>query len=126
MAQSDLVIINVLPTPVGQNCLIPGSRSIHVDNLEKHTKDFPKDAENTVYSLDYACPSGPKGYKKLDELGFANVYLYHGGIAEWFQAGELCGGPCDHEALSGEHPEQDAPAEMKTVQRHELRKKIAS
>ena len=126
MAEKDLVIINVLPAPVGQNCLIPGSVNVLTHKLEEHTKDLPKDAEIIIYSLDYSCPFAPKGYNVLvDDLGFTNVHLYPGGIAEWFQAGELCGGPCDHESLRGEHPEKETPQDIRVLKRHELKKKIA-
>ena len=46
-------------------------------------KRFSKDDPIVVYCSDYECTASPAAAKKLENLGFTNVYHYGGGKKEW-------------------------------------------
>lgn len=67
---------------------IKGAINIPLERIGTEAKDrFDKDDKIVVYCSDYSCSSSPTAAKKLDNLGFKNVYDFEGGKKEWKDAG---------------------------------------
>jgi rhodanese-related sulfurtransferase len=67
---------------------IQGAINIPLKKIGTEAKDkFDKDDEIIVYCSDYSCSASPTAAKKLDKLGFNNVYDFEGGKKEWKDAG---------------------------------------
>jgi rhodanese-related sulfurtransferase len=67
---------------------IPGSIRMDVRELEEKTKHWPKDTEIVTYCANYQCTASGDAVKKLHDLGFTNVKVFEGGIAQWYQRGK--------------------------------------
>ena len=67
---------------------LPGAINIHFNKIAKEARDrFEKNAEIIVYCHDEECNASPIAAKKLESLGFTNVYEFSGGKAAWKKAG---------------------------------------
>lgn len=64
---------------------ILGSVKSDVAQLEEKTKLWPKNIEIVTYCANYQCTASGEAVKKLQALGFTNVKVYEGGIAQWTQ-----------------------------------------
>jgi len=90
-SDQDVLVVNVLGDEAFAKEHIPGSH--HVDNerddfvAEVTNLAGRKDRPIVVYCASKDCPASPTAAKKLDEAGFANVYDFEGGMAEWKLAG---------------------------------------
>ena len=80
---------NVLTDQYYKGEIIPGSRRVRLDQIGRHVAEehTAKDAAIVVYCAGPHCPQGAAAATKLLALGFTNVREYHGGIAEWKDAG---------------------------------------
>ena len=120
---SSLVIINVLDKNYFDDCHITGSVHIPFEDLEKRMSSMSKDDQYVFYCSNYACTAAPFSAKMFKDAGFKNVYLYPGGIVEWYQKGYPCQGPAKMEYLKEDNEplgEEDedvpvlTPAELKS------------
>ena len=87
---ADLTVVNVLGQESYAKKHIPGSVNLPFDDdFEKRVqKKFPnKDATLVVHCANTECSASPKAAKKLQKLGYKNVYDYEGGIEAWKKAG---------------------------------------
>lgn len=91
--RSGLVVINVLDKKLFDDCHIKGSINIPVEEIAKSEQSIDKNAEIVLYCSNYLCSSSEYAARKLKALGFANVAVYSGGTAEWFQKGLPVEGP---------------------------------
>jgi len=67
---------------------IRGAINIPSERIGKEAREkFDKDDPLVVYCSNYDCTASPTAAKKLEDLGFTNVYDYEGGKEEWKQAG---------------------------------------
>lgn len=83
----DTVIIEVLKPEKYKKGHIKGAINIPLKTIATEAKKrFDKDQEIVVYCTDYDCTSSPTAAKKLEEIGFNNVYDYEGGKKEWKDA----------------------------------------
>lgn len=53
----------------------------------KANQKFEKDEPIAVYCSDRDCTASPTAGKKLEDMGFGEVYHYPGGKKEWKEAG---------------------------------------
>ncbi len=86
----DFELINVLGREQFEMKHIPGSVNVPVDDdfEDKIKEKYPdKDAKIVVYCASKDCQASPKAAKKLEQMGYSNVYDYEGGIKEWEEAG---------------------------------------
>lgn len=80
-------LIEVLSPEDYQKEHITGAINIPVSNIESEAqKKFNKDDEIVVYCASSSCQASPTAAKKLDGLGFSNVYDFEGGKKEWKEA----------------------------------------
>lgn len=84
-----IVLVNVLEESLYNDCHIKCENSLNVpvDALDNCINLIDVNADVIVYCSNYQCASSDYAKKRLHELGFANVRVYEGGIAEWYQKG---------------------------------------
>jgi len=84
----DFVMVNVLDKKLYDDCHITGSINVTVSEIEDYaSKKIDKNAEVVFYCSNYMCSASEFARKKLVELGFAKVFVYEGGMADWYQRG---------------------------------------
>ena len=88
-----LVIINVLDKELYDDCHIEGSINIPFEMIEEQAATIDKNAQVVIYCSNYQCSTSEYAARKLCSQGFKNVWVYEGGIAEWFQEGLPIEGP---------------------------------
>jgi len=87
-AMEDFVLVDVLSRESYQREHLPGAISIpFADIAEDALAGIPSDKEIVVYCGSFQCTASPAAAKRLEEMGFANVTDYEGGIADWKEAG---------------------------------------
>ncbi len=84
----DTVLIEVLKPEEFRKEHIRGAINIPLRNVATEANDrFEKDREIVVYCSDSECTASPTAGKKLEEIGFTNVYHYKGGKKAWKDSG---------------------------------------
>jgi len=83
--QPTLYVVDVNPADVFADAHIPGAVNLTLEGLEAGTKEWNKKSPVVVYCSGYTCTASHAAAKKLKELGFEDVAIYPGGIAEWHQ-----------------------------------------
>lgn len=100
-AQQQLLILNLLDKEYYDDCRIAGSVHVPFDQLEQFVANLEKDSvEIIVYCSNYMCSTSGYAYKKLKNMGFKHVWMYEGGMAEWYQLGYPVEGMCTNSYLS--------------------------
>ena len=90
MDQKKTILIEVLSEDKYKDEHIKGAINIPLKKIGTEAKkQFNLDDEIVVYCSDKECTSSPTAAKKLDDLGFQNVYDFEGGKKEWKDAGLL-------------------------------------
>ena len=90
---NSLVVINVLDQDFYDDCHIKGSVNVTLDAIEQFATTLDRNTEIVVYCSNYQCSTSEYVAKKLKSLGCNRVYVYEGGIAEWYQKGLPVVGP---------------------------------
>ena len=94
-SNKEITLINVLDKECYNDCKIPGSINIpYKSDMQKAVEDWDEDTYIIVYCASSECPASKEAEKKLTQMGFANVFLYEGGIREWKQKGYKTEGAC--------------------------------
>lgn len=88
-----LVVLNVLGQEYYTDCHIKGSINVAFDSVEQFARTLNQNAEIVVYCSNYQCTTSTYVAKKLKSLGYNQVYVYEGGMAEWYQRGLPVEGP---------------------------------
>ena len=123
--KKSVVLINVLPPQTFNDCHIPSSINIPVDNLEAASKKLSKDQEIIVYCARYTCNASRNAWHMLKKLGFDNVKAFEGGMLEWYQAGLPSEGACKLDYLNAENiKSENVDNDVATITRDELKKKL--
>lgn len=81
---------NVLtPEYFKQDKTIPGSKWVPVNVLESRLPSLGagKTDPVVVYCGSFQCPSSRQAAQQLTALGFTDVSVYEGGVADWEEAG---------------------------------------
>ena len=94
-----LVVINVLPAEMYEDCHITGSINIPVEQLSESVQDWNRDTKIVVYCAHEQCDASNKAYHTLADLGFNNIYAFESGMREWLQEGLPVEGPCQKSYL---------------------------
>ncbi len=82
-----LLVLNILEPELYQDCHIPGSINVPLDELEDYVRDLDLNREIIVYCSNYLCTASKYAAELLQKLGFKQVYAYEAGMAEWRQQG---------------------------------------
>lgn len=124
--KKNLVVINVLQKELYDDCHIAGSISIPFDRIEQDAQaSIDKDAEIVIYCSNYMCTASGMACKKLQHLGFRNVWAYEAGMAEWYQQGLPTQGPAKSAYLNRvlEQPKVHDP-DVRVITTQELAAKM--
>lgn len=110
---SGLVIINVLDKACYDDCHIEVPKvknlfsiNVTLDSVTWCKENIAPDSELVLYCSDYRCTTSEYMARKLVSYGFKNVFVYEGGMAEWYQHSQLepekfkTYGPCKKTYLS--------------------------
>jgi rhodanese-related sulfurtransferase len=86
---NEVILVEVLDKESYEKSHIKGAINIPLKEIGAEAKErFNKDDEIVVYCSDNQCTASPSAAKKLDNLGFKNVYHYKGGKKEWKESGQ--------------------------------------
>lgn len=81
-------VIEVLEEKSFEKSHIQGAVNIPLERIGTEAVErFDKADELIVYCTDYDCTASPTAAKKLEDMGFKNVYDYEAGKQEWKEAG---------------------------------------
>jgi len=86
-----MTVIEALPRKSFDDFHLPGAINIPVDDDhfdEKLEKAVPEKSDPIiVYCMDNSCDASPKAGKRMEALGYSNVFDYEGGKKDWKEAG---------------------------------------
>ena len=87
-AHEDFHLVEVLAEREFNRLHINGAEHIQFGQIAKEAnKRFDKEDCIVVYCADTECKASPIAAKKLDTLGYTNVYDFEGGKTAWQEAG---------------------------------------
>lgn len=128
--EKGFLVINVLDAPLYADCHIAGSINIPFDKLEKEIQKYNRGDEIVLYCSNFMCTASHAAAQMLvEKYGFLNVFVYSGGMADWYQRGYPIQGPCRQEYLRKELPSRaDGTKEsnngVRTITAQELKKRL--
>jgi rhodanese-related sulfurtransferase len=90
MANDGLTLVEVLDPKYYRKFHLPGAINVPLDEdfdrqIEKTVPD--KDRTVVVYCLDTECHASPKAARRMEELGYRQVFDYEAGKVDWKEAG---------------------------------------
>lgn len=86
----DFELINVLGEEVFEKEHIQGSINIPSAKEfgDKIREKYPdKNTKIVVYCASFECNASPAAAKRLEQMGYTNIYDYEGGMKDWKEAG---------------------------------------
>ena len=89
-AGDDFVLVEVLPPKSYAKFHLPGALNIPLaNNFEQEIEKIVPDREEAVvvYCANKECQASPEAAKKMDQMGYKNVYDYEEGKKDWQSAG---------------------------------------
>jgi len=121
--KTGLVVVNVLDKVYFDDCRIKDSIHVLFDKVKDLEKTVDKGAEVVFYCSNYRCTASGIARKQLLDMGYKNVLVYEGGIAEWHQKGYPTEGPCEKDYLKKEVEIPEEKADY-IITAEELKKKM--
>lgn len=85
--QKGFALVNVLDKEEFSKEHIPNSINIPHGREVEFERRFDRTKEIVVYCASAQCPASSEAAEELRKRGFANVYAYEGGMADWRSAG---------------------------------------
>jgi rhodanese-related sulfurtransferase len=127
--EAKFLILDVNDPDVYADAHIKGAINVPFEKVEEYVKPLSKDIEIIVHCSNYMCGTSAMVWKKLQELGFTNSYVYEGGTAEWYQLAQTdptyqIEGPATKDFLKTKVEKPEGPEEAKSVTAQELKAKI--
>lgn len=124
-----LFLVNVLDADYFNDCHIkaPNSINISLEELDAFAATLnPQKAEVVFYCSNYMCTASGFAAKALTQKGFANVWAYEAGMADWYQKGLPVEGPCKKAYLDKkiEKIELEDSSEIRILSTDELADKV--
>lgn len=125
--EQGLFVVNVLDADHFNDCHIKGSINITLDQLDDFAKDLDKEkAEVVFYCSNYMCTASGFAAKRLKDMGFAHVWAYEAGMADWYQKGLPVEGTCKKSYLTKQmnHEELDQSNDISIISTEDLANKM--
>ncbi|SRR6056297_673980 len=86
--KEQFALVEVLDPSEYKKGHLPGAINIPLEEIGKQANEkLNPDDEVVVYCSSFSCGASPAAAKKLEKLGFDNVYDYEGGKKDWLDAG---------------------------------------
>jgi rhodanese-related sulfurtransferase len=85
LSAKTLRVVNVLDKALFDDAHIKGSVNVPLATLAETLKTWNKEDEIIFYCSNFSCASSIDAAKQAKDAGFANVAVYEGGMAEWYQ-----------------------------------------
>ena len=84
----DFVLVNVLSPETFEKGRVPCSINVPLPELEENAPELwpDKDKDIIVYCASYACDASPRAAELLEDLGYANITVFKGGLTDWEDA----------------------------------------
>ena len=85
----DVIIVEALPQKYYEDAHLPGAINIPHTEVDRLAPRLLPDrsAQIVVYCSNRACQNSPQAARRLDALGYENVYDYEEGKQDWIEAG---------------------------------------
>lgn len=85
----DVIVIEALPASYYEDAHLPGAINIPHTEVEELAPQLLTDKQATliVYCADLPCPNSTLAARRLERLGYENVFDYAEGKADWTAAG---------------------------------------
>lgn len=83
--RNTLYVINVLEKEDYEDCHIKNSISVTMDDLNEFLRNINRNAILVFYCANYFCTSSDEAALRAKENNFSDVYVYRGGMSEWYQ-----------------------------------------
>lgn len=120
-----LLVINVLDPSLYNDAHIKGSVSVPLDKLEQSSRGWAKDTRIIVYCANYMCSASAEAARRLQKLGFTDVFAYEGGTAEWHSKGHPVEGSAKEGYLKNVGQQHTPlPSDVKMMGAEELKNEI--
>jgi rhodanese-related sulfurtransferase len=90
MANDGLALVEVLDSKFYRKFHLPGAINVPLDeDFDERIQQSVPDKNRTVvvYCLDAECEASPKAARRMDELGYQQVFDYEAGKVDWQEAG---------------------------------------
>lgn len=89
-SREELTVVEVLKPEAFRKFHLPGAKNVPFDesfdtNIQQVAPDKQKPV--LVYCQSEDCDASPKAARRMEEMGYANVYDYEAGKADWKDAG---------------------------------------
>ena|SRR5919106_1860042 len=108
--EDDAQLVEVLPADEFEDEHLPGAVNIPLKSLDAETTSaLDPQRPVIVYCYDYQCDTSPRAASWLECLGFARVYDYVAGKADWGSFGLPLEGAADSSTRVGSVARADAP-----------------
>lgn len=88
--QNNVTVIEALPAEYYEKFHLPGAKNVPLnDQFDEKIRQSAPDKSNPilVYCMDAECDASPKAAKRMEELGYSQVYDYEAGKVDWKEAG---------------------------------------
>ncbi len=84
-----IVIVEALGASYYESAHLPGAVNLPHDRVEELASEVlpDKDAEVVVYCSNLACQNSVIASRRLEELGYTNVFEYEEGKQDWIDGG---------------------------------------
>lgn len=124
--KQSIVVINVLDKQLYDDCHIPHSIQLSMDDVDTYAQTIDKDTEIVIHCSNYMCTSSDYVAAQFAQKGFTKVYVYEAGIAEWYQQGYPVEGTCKSKYLQKvmERPDEQRASNLSIISTHELAQKL--
>jgi rhodanese-related sulfurtransferase len=85
----DITVVEALPQGYYDQAHLPGALRINHDEVDALAPDLLPDTDAPVatYCASATCPNSGIAARRLERLGYANVFVYEAGKADWLEAG---------------------------------------
>ena len=78
-------VISVLDRKLYDDAHIEGSINVELDEIRSFLSKIDKASQLVFYCTNTMCASSDEAAKIAIGLGYSNIYVYRGGIADWYQ-----------------------------------------
>ena len=124
LSEGNFVIFDVSMESSFQDCHIKGAQYVAYDKIAKMVRDFEKSTDIVVYCTNAYCTASTEAYHILKKLGFTNVSIYKGGIAQWYQEGLPTEGGCKQPYLLQKVEKKEVDSLLNVISTQELKSKL--